>query len=53
VTFLPTGDISHRNFVNRAWAENPIKDILLRLDVAGPTPIAAADSRSGLFVARR
>jgi hypothetical protein len=52
VTFLPTGDISHRNFVNRAWAENPIKDILLRLDVAGPTPIAA-DSRSGLFVARR
>ena len=32
VTFLPTGDISHRDFVTHAWADNPIKDILLRMD---------------------
>jgi hypothetical protein len=51
VTFLPTGDISHRDFVNHAWAENPIKDILLRLDETGPTP--AGDARSVLSVARR
>jgi hypothetical protein len=53
VTFLPTGDISHRDFVNHAWAANPIKDILLRLDEAGPNSSAAADARSRLFVARR
>ena len=34
VTFLPAGDISHRDFVNHAWADNPIKDILLRMDDA-------------------
>ena len=32
VAFLPTGDISHRDFVTHAWADNPIKDILVRLD---------------------
>jgi hypothetical protein len=32
VTFLPAGDISHRDFVTHAWADNPIKDILLRMD---------------------
>jgi hypothetical protein len=32
VTFLPTGDISHRDFVTHAWADNPIKDILVRMD---------------------
>jgi hypothetical protein len=36
VTFLPTGDISHRDFVNRAWADNPIKDILARMDDIDP-----------------
>jgi hypothetical protein len=53
VTFLPTGDISHRDFVTQAWAENPIKDILVRFDAAGPNPVTAADSSTGLFVARR
>jgi len=53
VTFLDTGGISHRDFVNHAWADMPLKDILVRLDdmaprldIAGPapgsTPIAAA-----------
>jgi hypothetical protein len=32
VTFLPAGDISHRDFVTHAWADNPVKDILLRMD---------------------
>jgi hypothetical protein len=32
VAFLPTGDISHRDFVNHAWADNPISDILARMD---------------------
>jgi hypothetical protein len=32
VSFLPTGDISHRDFVNRAWTDNPIADILDRMD---------------------
>ena len=31
VAFLPTGDISHRDFVTHAWADNPIKDILVRM----------------------
>jgi hypothetical protein len=32
VSFLPAGDASHRDFVTHAWANNPIKDILLRMD---------------------
>jgi hypothetical protein len=32
VTFLPAGDISHQDFVNHAWADNPIADILARMD---------------------
>ena len=32
MTFLPAGDVSHRDFVTHAWADNPIKDILLRMD---------------------
>lgn len=32
VAFLPTGDISHRDFVNRAWVDYPIADILARMD---------------------
>ena len=36
VAFLPTGNISHRNFVNRAWTEDPITDILVRLDDLAP-----------------
>ncbi len=43
VTFLPTGDISHRDFVNRAWVDYPIADVLARMDnsrieTAGATP---------------
>lgn len=53
VTFLPAGDISHRDFVNHAWADFPIKDILLRLDEAGPNAANAAESNSRIFVARR
>jgi hypothetical protein len=34
VTFLPAGDISHRDFVTHAWADNPIKDILVRMEDA-------------------
>jgi hypothetical protein len=36
VTFLPAGDVSHRDFVNHAWADNPIKDILARMDDVDP-----------------
>jgi hypothetical protein len=35
VAFLPAGPISHRDFVNRAWAEAPIKDVLLRMEDVG------------------
>jgi hypothetical protein len=36
VTFLPTGDISHRDFVTHAWADNPITDVLARMDDVDP-----------------
>jgi hypothetical protein len=36
VTFLPAGDISHRDFVNHAWSDYPIKDILVRMDDVDP-----------------
>ena len=36
VSFLPAGDVSHRNFVTHAWADNPIKDILVRMDDIDP-----------------
>ena len=36
VAFLPAGPISHRDFVNRAWTEAPIKDVLLRMEDVGP-----------------
>ncbi len=36
VAFLPEGDISHRDFVNHAWADNPIKDLLVRMDDTVP-----------------
>jgi len=31
VAFLPAGDVSHRDFVTRAWADNPIENILARM----------------------
>jgi hypothetical protein len=36
VAFLPAGNISHRDFVNHAWADSPLKDILVRLDEMAP-----------------
>jgi hypothetical protein len=43
VAFLPTGDISHRDFVTHAWTDNPVTDILARMDEADPK-IAAAEA---------
>ena len=34
MAFLPAGDVSHRDFVSHAWADYPIKDILVRMDDA-------------------
>jgi hypothetical protein len=36
VTFLPAGDVPHRDFVTHAWSDNPIKDILERMDEVDP-----------------
>jgi hypothetical protein len=36
VTFLPTGAISHRDFVTHAWANDPVKDILARMNDVYP-----------------
>jgi hypothetical protein len=49
VTFLPAGDVSHRDFVNRAWAEYPIKDILARMDNVDSKVATAGTSRSIFF----
>jgi hypothetical protein len=35
VTFLPAGPVSHRDFVTHAWSDNPIKDVLARMDDVG------------------
>jgi hypothetical protein len=32
VTFLPAGNVMHRDFVTHAWADNPLEDILVRMD---------------------
>jgi hypothetical protein len=37
VAFLPAGDVSHRDFVTHAWAEDPVADILARMDDVVPT----------------
>lgn len=36
VAFLPAGDVSHRDFVTHAWADNPIEDILARMTDVNP-----------------
>ncbi len=46
VSFLPAGDVSHRNFVTHAWADNPIKDILARMNDVSPTIATAATPAS-------
>jgi len=56
VTFLPAGDVSHRDFVTRAWADNPIKDILLRMDdsdLRTETASVAGSNFPGTFASRR
>jgi hypothetical protein len=43
ITFLPAGDVSHRDFVSHAWVDSPLKDILVRLDaLAAKIDTAAA-----------
>jgi hypothetical protein len=51
VTFLPTGDVSHRDFVNRAWADYPIADILARMDNSRIEAAGAGSSRPSSAVA--
>ena len=41
VTFLPAGDVSHRDFVTHAWTDNPVEDILLRMNDVVPKTDAA------------
>ena len=55
VTFLPAGDISHRDFVSHAWADYPIKDILVRMDDADQRIETAGTMRSsaGAIASRR
>ena len=50
VAFLPAGDVSHRDFVTHAWADNPVEDILLRMNdtvakIDTSTSVAAAAGR--------
>jgi len=47
VAFLPAGPVSHRDFVTHAWADDPVKDILLRMDDVGPQ-FANADTTASI-----
>jgi hypothetical protein len=56
VTFLPAGDVPHRDFVTHAWADNPITDILLRMDDSDlriETASVVGTNLSGTFASRR
>jgi len=56
VTFLPAGDVSHRDFVTHAWADYPIRDVLVRMDESDlrmETTTAVGSSFSGTFASRR
>ena len=56
VAFLPAGDVSHRDFVSHAWADYPIKDILVRMDDAYQRIETAGTMRSpsaGAIASRR
>jgi len=56
VSFLPAGDISHRDFVTRAWADYPIRDVLVRMDESDlriETATAVGSSFPGTFASRR
>jgi hypothetical protein len=46
VTFLPAGPVSHRDFVTHAWSDNPIEDILVRMDDVDPRIETAASTAS-------
>jgi hypothetical protein len=46
VTFLPAGDVPHRDFVTHAWTDNPVEDILLRMnDVVPKTDTATVTAK--------
>jgi hypothetical protein len=47
VTFLPAGPISHRDFVTHAWADNPVRDVLVRLDEYDPRTQTAKNGSGG------
>jgi hypothetical protein len=56
VSFLPAGDISHRDFVTHAWADYPIRDVLVRMDESDlriETATAVGSSFPGTFASRR
>lgn len=56
VAFLPAGDVSHRNFVTHAWADNPIEDVLTRMSDVNPRSEggeATASISSGAIAATR
>jgi hypothetical protein len=56
VAFLPAGEVSHRDFVSHAWADYPIKDILVRMDDAYQRIETAGTTRSpsaGAIASRR
>ena len=42
VAFLPAGDVPHRDFVTHAWTDNPVTDILARMDDIDPKLETAA-----------
>ena len=46
VTFLPAGDVPHRDFVTHAWTDNPVTDILARMDDVDPKIVAAETTLS-------
>jgi len=46
VTFLPAGDVPHRDFVTHAWTDDPVADILLRMnDVVPKTDTATVTAK--------
>jgi hypothetical protein len=54
VAFLPTGNISHRDFVTHAWCDGPIRDIIARLEDIEPKDTVATTSQvSGYAPAKR
>src|SRR5215831_6257764 len=53
---MPAGGVSHRDFVSHAWADYPIKDILVRMDDAHQRIETAGRMRSpsaGAIASRR